>query len=78
MSWKDILKYMDAPEGHDKRRWEIVTNNIAEGIQHILSEQADKHFDAESSHDNFNVADIAHELYLMIYQTFDGWEQDNV
>ena len=78
MSWKDILKFMDAPEGHNERRWFVVTENIGEGIQKVLSEQADEWFDAESSPDNFNVAPIAHDLYLMIYQMFNGWEQDNV
>jgi hypothetical protein len=78
MSWKDVLKFMNAPEGHDVDRWEYSTNDISEGIQKVMMEVADFYFDAESSMDNFNVADIAHELYLEIYRAFGGWEKDNV
>ena len=70
MSWKDILKFdpvEPAPEGHDEERYELVTTNITDGIQKLLSEQADEHFGANSSPDNFGVADVAHDCYMLIH-----------
>ena len=70
MSWKDILKFdpvEPAPEGHDDRRYEIVTQNISEEFSKILSEQADEYFGAKSSPDNFALADMAHDGYMLIY-----------